>query len=66
LSDNGGDWYLETRSFADTFLYVLTRWIEQTPVSIDDFPALKEHCARMEANEAVQLALTRQDMEPIG
>ncbi|PIL19294.1 hypothetical protein P775_15320 [Puniceibacterium antarcticum] len=27
LSDNGGEWYLGKRSFADTFLYVLTRWI---------------------------------------
>lgn len=66
LSDNGGEWYLGQRSFADTFLYVLTRWIEQTPLSIDDYPALKVHRERMEADEGVRKALARQDMEPVG
>lgn len=66
LGGNGGDWYLGERSFADTFLYVLTRWIEQTPLSIEDYPALKAHRGRMEADEGVRLALKRQDMEPIG
>lgn len=66
LRDNGGEWYLGKRSFADTFLYVLCRWIEQTPMSIDDYPALKDHRARMEADKGVQLALKRQNMEPIG
>ncbi|WP_306752288.1 glutathione S-transferase family protein [Paracoccus actinidiae] len=65
LNDNG-DWYLGKRSFADTFLYVLTRWIEQTPLSIDNYPALKAHRTHMEADEGVRLALKRQDMEPIG
>ncbi|MCP1169527.1 glutathione S-transferase family protein [Limimaricola litoreus] len=66
LNDNGGEWYLGQRSFADTFLYVLTRWIEKTPLSFDDYPALKKHLGRMEADEGVQLALKRQNMEPIG
>jgi len=66
LSKNGGEWYLRRRSFADTFLYVLTRWIEKTPLSINDYPALKRHRARMEADEGVRKALARQDMEPIG
>jgi glutathione S-transferase len=66
LSESGGDWYLGRRSFADTFLYVLTRWIEKTPLSIGDYPALKAHRARMEADEGVRKALARQDMEPIG
>ncbi|WP_206076980.1 glutathione S-transferase family protein [Palleronia sediminis] len=66
LSGNGGEWYLGKRSFADTFLYVLERWIEQTPLSIDDYPALRAHRARMEADEGVRLALKRQDMEPVG
>lgn len=66
LSGNGGEWYLGERTFADTFLYVLTRWIEQTPLSIDKYPALKQHRARMEADQGVQLALKRQDMKPIG
>lgn len=66
FSKNGGDWYLGQRSLADTFLYVLTRWIEQTPLSIDSHPALKAHRARMEADEGVKQALARQAMEPIG
>lgn len=66
LSDSSGEWYLGQRSFADTFLYVLTLWIEKTPLSIDDYPALKAHRARMEADEGVKRALARQAMEPIG
>ena len=66
LGDSGGEWYLGQRSFADTFLYVLTRWIEKTPLSIDSYPALKAHRARMEADEGVKRALARQAMEPIG
>ena len=63
---DGNDWYLGRRSFADTYLYVLTRWIEQTPLSIVDYPALKRHRARMEQDEGVLLALKRQDMQPLG
>ena len=66
LDENGGEWYLGRRSFADTFLYVLTRWIELTPLSIGDYPALKAHRARMEEDRDVRLALQRQGMEPIG
>lgn len=66
LKTNGGEWYLGKRSFADAFLYVLTRWLDQTPLSIDDYPALKKFRAHMEADEGVQKALKRQDMEPIG
>lgn len=65
LRENGSKWYLGQRSFADTFLYVLTRWIEKTPLSIDNYRALKEHRARMEVDEGVRLALKRQDMEPM-
>ena len=66
LRENGGEFYLGRRSFADAYLYVLTRWIEQTPLSIDDYPSLKAHRERMEADEAVRTALDRQDMKPIG
>jgi len=60
-----GEWYLKVRSFADAYLYVLTRWIEQTPLTIDNYPNLKKHRARMEADEGVRLALQRQDMTPL-
>jgi glutathione S-transferase len=45
---------------------VLTRWIEMTPLSIEDYPALKAFRARMEEDEGVRLALKRQDMKAIG
>jgi len=66
LTENGGEWYLGQRSFADTFLYVLSRWIEQTPLSISDYPGLQQHRRRMEENDGVRQALKRQDMDPIG
>ena len=66
LTAAGGTWYLGQRSFADAYLYVLTRWIEQTPLAIGDYPALKAHRGRMEEDEGVRLALARQGMEPLG
>lgn len=66
LKSNGGEWYLGEQSFADAYLYVLSRWIEQTPLAIDDYPALKAHRQRMEADEGVKTALKRQGMEPTG
>ncbi len=66
LSAAGGTWYLGERSFADAYLYVLTGWIEQTPLSIADHPALRDHRGRMEQDKGVQLALARQAMTPLG
>lgn len=61
-----GDWYLGRRSFADAYLYVLVRWIEQTSSTLADFPALKAHRDRMEADPGVRRALERQGMAPQG
>ena len=66
LHEAGGEWYLGKRSFADAYLYVLTRWAEQTPIDLADTPLLKAHRERMEADEKVRFALERQTMEPIG
>lgn len=66
LKENGGEWYLGQRSFADAFLYVLTRWLDKTPLSIADYPALMAHRQRMERDEGVRTALARQEMEPLG
>jgi glutathione S-transferase len=65
LKENGNQWYLSEKSFADTFLYVLERWIDRTPLEIGSFPALKAHRERMQADEGVRLALERQGMEPV-
>ncbi len=66
LAQSGGEWYLGQKSFADAFLYVLTRWLDKTPLSLADYPALKAHRERMEQDEGVRKALARQAMEPIG
>lgn len=66
LTAADGDWLLGRRSFADAYLYVLTRWIDQTPLEIGAYPALKAHRERMEADEDVRTALARQGMEVVG
>lgn len=66
LYDNGGTWYLGRRSFADAFLYVISRWVDLTPLNISDYPALKAHRQRMEQDDAVKVALARQEMKPVG
>ena len=66
LSRGGGTWYLEERSFADAYLYVLTRWIEQTPLKIGDYPGLQDFRSRMERDDGVRKALELQNMEPVG
>lgn len=44
-------------SFADPYLYVLTRWVERAGRKLDDLPSLKAFNARMEARPAVQATL---------
>lgn len=66
LKNAGGEWYLGERSFADAYLYVLTRWIEQTPLEIRDYPTLKAFRERMERDEGVHKALERQGMKAVG
>ena len=66
LREAGGEWYLGKRSFADAFLYVLARWLDKTPLDLADYPLIEKHLARMEADDGVKTALSRQDMEPMG
>ena len=66
LRDHGGEWYLGRRSFADAYLYVLTRWADQTPVALADTPGLADHRRRMEADPGVRTALARQGMDALG
>ena len=67
LDDNlqraGGEWYLGERSAADTYLYVLTRWIGLTPLKLEDYPALLAFKARMEEDDKVRQALEAQGMK---
>lgn len=66
LQDAGGAFYLGERSFADAYLYVITTWIEKTPLSIRDYPALAAFRDRMEQDAGVLKALQRQGMQPVG
>ena len=63
---SGGEWYLGERSFADAYLYVLTRWAELLPVALSDTPLLVEHRRRMEDDPGVRTALERQEMKVVG
>ena len=65
LQESDGNWLLGSQTLADAYLHVLTRWVEQTPMSIHDFSALAEHRKRMQANTGVKLALVRQKMKPV-
>ena len=63
---DAGDWWLGEKSVADAYLYVLTRWVEQTPIKLRDYPTLSAFRDEMEADEGVKAALARQDMKPVG
>lgn len=65
MLNHGGEWLIQRRTFADAYLYVLCRWIDQTPLSIAEFGALAAHRKRMQVDEKVLLALQRQNMKPL-
>jgi len=52
------------RTVADPYLYVLTRWIDLTPISLGDYPSLKAFRENMEADEGVRGALQAQGIRP--
>ena len=47
---------------ADPYLYVLTRWVDQTPMDINDYPNLKRFREQMAADAGVKRALEMQGM----
>lgn len=51
------------RTVADPYLYVLTRWIDQTPMDIGDYPNLKRFQEQMSADAGVAQALQMQGLE---
>lgn len=51
------------RTVADTYLFVLTLWIDMTPVGLGRFPGLEAFRRAMEADPGVQAALARQGMK---
>lgn len=45
------------RSVADPYLYVLTRWISETPLDLGNFPILSSFRDRMDLDSGVRMAL---------
>ncbi|SLN71374.1 Glutathione S-transferase GST-4.5 [Roseivivax jejudonensis] len=62
LMESGSGWYLDRRSIADPYLYILVRWIDGTPLTPGDYSHLSAFRVRMEADAHVVAALERQDM----
>ena len=60
-----GPYLLSRKSYADAYLYVTLRWLDGTPLSLEDYPNLKRFRAMMEEDEGVLKALERQGMEPV-
>lgn len=63
ISDTDGPWLLAEKSYADAYLYIVMRWIERTPLSLDDYPNLATHQREMEKDDAVLKALKQQGMK---
>ena len=54
------------RSVADAYLYVLLRWVDNAPDGIAPYRNLARYRAAAEEDPAVQRALLRQGMAPVG
>ncbi len=59
-----GPWLLSQKSYADAYLYIIGRWVETTPMELEDYPNLMAHQQIMETDDKVLLALDRQGMKP--
>jgi glutathione S-transferase len=64
IAEHKGPWLLSQKSYADAYLYIIGRWVETTPMELEDYPNLLAHQQMMEKDEAVLLALGRQNMTP--
>jgi glutathione S-transferase len=64
IAESDGPWLLGDRSHADAYLYIIMRWIERTPLQLENYPNLKAHQQEMEQDAGVLLALARQGMTP--
>ncbi len=64
ISETEGPWLLSKKSYADAYLYIIGRWVETTPMELEDYPNLLAHQQEMEKDAGVLLALERQGMTP--
>lgn len=51
------------RTVVEPYLYVLTRWLDLTPISLDDYPGLSAFRESMEADDGVVRALEAQGIK---
>ena len=54
---DGRDWIAGTRSIADPYLFVVTRWARAKQVDLSGLDNLERHFQRMQADPAVQRVL---------
>jgi len=62
FANHGADYYLGGRSIADAYLFVITRWIDGTPLSICEYPNVATFRERMSVDVDVRQAIKRQEM----
>jgi glutathione S-transferase len=62
VMNHSGNYYLGTRSIADAYLFVITRWIDGTPLSISDYPNVQAFRERISVDASVKQATERQGM----
>lgn len=65
IAETDGPYLRAEKSYADAMLYAMARWIDKTPLDINDYPNIDAHQKEMEADDGVQLALQRQKMKPL-
>jgi glutathione S-transferase len=58
----GRDWIAGTRSIADPYLYVVTRWAKAQGVDLSGFGDLERHFNAMQADAGVQRALQQEGL----
>ena len=56
------DWIAGSRSIADPYLYVVTRWAKGQGLDIGDLGNLERHFQRMQADAGVQAALKQEGL----
>ena len=59
---DGRDWIAGTRSIADPYLFVVTRWARAKQVDLSGLDNLERHFQRMEADPGVQSALKQEGL----
>ncbi|WP_444904826.1 glutathione S-transferase N-terminal domain-containing protein [Microbulbifer sp. CnH-101-E] len=62
FEEAGGNGYLGKRTVVDSYLFVLCRWIDSTPLELNSFSYLAEFRSRLEKESDVINALKRQKM----